>query len=92
MKVKILTLTLFLLGFSMSTQAQSAVTTENTKVQQSVKKVASEQTSTTPSNPSQQTKDNIRRKNMAKYKKMSSRKTQSNNAVKTERTNLRPRN
>ena len=63
MRIKILTLSLIFLGFSLNIQAQNTANRKSLMVSQEVK--------SQPKTPSQQTKENIRRRNMAKYKAMS---------------------
>jgi len=70
MKVKILTLGLFLLVFSMNSQAQTAFKATKTVLHQEAKIVKKEATPASKKS-TQQTKNNIRRRNMAKYKAMS---------------------
>lgn len=71
MRITILTLSLILLGFSINTQAQSPTTSKKLEVSQDVKSKYASASSSQPKTSSQQTKDNIRRRNMAKYKAMS---------------------
>lgn len=73
MRIKISILGLFLLGFSMNIQAQSIVSEKKATLTPATKTVKVE-VPTATKNSSQQTKDNIRRRNMAKYKAMSSRR------------------
>lgn len=84
MKIKILVISLFLLAFSMSSQAQVALKGTKTVQHQEVLPVKKEATSTskTSKTSTQQTKDNIRRRNMAKYRAMSQK---SRNATTSEK-------
>jgi len=70
MRIKISILCLFLLGFSINIQAQRAIPEKKVQLNTTTKteKVA---IATSSKSSSQQTKDNIRRRNMAKYKAMS---------------------
>ena len=70
MKVKILISGLFLLVFSINTQAQVALKGTKTVLHQEVTTVEKEATPASKKS-SQQTKNNIRRRNMAKYRTMS---------------------
>ena len=70
MKIKILVISLFLLAFSMNSQAQVTLKGTKTVQHQEVLPVKKEATSTSKTS-TQQTKDNIRRRNMAKYRAMS---------------------
>jgi len=70
MRIKISILGLFLLGFSMNTQAQSTISEKKANLNPVVK-TEKVKVSTSTKSSSQQTKDNIRRRNMAKYKAMS---------------------
>ena len=81
MKIKILVISLFLLAFSMSSQAQVALKGTKTVQHQEVLPVKKEATSTSKTS-TQQTKDNIRRRNMAKYRAMSQK---SRNATTSEK-------
>ena len=72
MKVKFFVLSLFLLLFSMNSQAQSSFKGTKTVLHQEVTTVKKEATSASKK-PTQQTKDNIKRRNMAKYKAMAQR-------------------
>jgi len=88
MKVKFFVLGLFLLGFSMNSQAQVALKGTQTVLHQEVITVKKEAPSTSKTS-TKQTKDNIRRRNMAKYKTMSKKSRQSDA---TEKKSPRLRN
>jgi len=87
MKVKTLVLGLFLLGFSMNSQAQVALKGTKTVLHQEVITVKKEAPSTSKTS-TEKTKDNIRRRNMAKYKTMS-RKPRQNDATEKKSPKLR---
>lgn len=83
MRIKTLTICLILLGCSINIQAQSTIDKKSFTTSQVVK---------TPSKATtlQQTKDNIKRRNMAKYKAMSQ-KSNKKSIVKKGKSRQRPK-